>query len=158
MNRQEAVLSSAVALTFGYAVVSSLQWVAVPRTYLLVVALPGLFMAMSILRQSARPARRSWPASAASADAAANDGDDPTAWRAELRYLFWVSGLVAAIWLIGFMYGAALFTFVYLFAGARKNWPVCLVSALVMYALLETAYRLLHFSLPPSVLERWLFY
>jgi putative tricarboxylic transport membrane protein len=70
--------------------------------------------------------------------------------------LGWIVGYLAAIWLLGFVIGGTLCTFLSLI-GSRERWPVALGETAVVGALVYLVFvRALHVPFPPGQLFTWL--
>lgn len=69
----------------------------------------------------------------------------------------WIVGFFIAIWLLGFVIGGALASFVQLKFGARERWSVTLALTLFAWAFLYVFFeRILHTPFPPGKLFVWL--
>jgi putative tricarboxylic transport membrane protein len=70
--------------------------------------------------------------------------------------LGWIVGYLAAIWLLGFVIGGTLCTFLSLI-GSRERWPVALAETAAVGALVYFVFvRALHVPFPPGQLLTWL--
>ena len=70
--------------------------------------------------------------------------------------LGWIVGYLAAIWLLGFVIGGTLCTFL-LLVGSRERWPVALAETAAVGALVYLVFvRALHVPFPPGQLFAWL--
>jgi len=77
--------------------------------------------------------------------------------RRTVEILGWILGYLAAIWLVGFVAGGVLCTFLSLKLGSRERWPVTLGMAagvgIFIYALFVQG---LHVPFPEPALASWL--
>jgi putative tricarboxylic transport membrane protein len=70
--------------------------------------------------------------------------------------LGWIAAYLAAIWLLGFVIGGTLCTFLSL-VGSRERWPVALAETAAVGALVYLVFvRALHVPFPPGQLLTWL--
>ncbi|HEX9687005.1 MAG TPA: tripartite tricarboxylate transporter permease [Burkholderiales bacterium] len=69
----------------------------------------------------------------------------------------WIAGFLAAIWLLGFLIGGTLCTFLLLKVGSRERWPITLAltagAAAFVYFVFELGLRV---PFPPGRLFEWL--
>jgi hypothetical protein len=151
-------------------------WRAVAFTALIVVMLaaalwesrgfgfrPGLFpwviggpmLALSLLLLGLQLAGRE-RAPAGGGLAPGSEVEPAEAARRTAAILGWVAGTLAAIWLLGFVIGGALCTFLSLI-GSRERWTVALGETAVVTAIVYAVFvRALHVPFPPAQLFAWL--
>ena len=81
----------------------------------------------------------------------------PEAARRTAGIFGWIAGYLAAIWLLGFMLGGTLCTFLALKLGSREGWPITLAItagvAAFIYGVFERGLRV---PFPPGQLFAWL--
>ncbi len=111
-------------LVFGYSIVSSSGWPDSTRIFIWVVSLPGFLISLIELLKILSAKRKK------SKDGMMDVG------KKELTSYAWMSGFIAAIWLLGLEIALPLYSFLYLkIEGGRPLW-VCFVFAATAYVLI----------------------
>jgi TctA family transporter len=80
----------------------------------------------------------------------------PVVFRRTAGILGWITGYVAAIWLLGFALAGPLCTFLSLKLGSRERWPITLAMTAGVWVFIEVLFvRTLHVPLPAGELLIW---
>jgi len=161
-ERADLILALAFVGVFAYAAGEALSWPSNARLFPLAIVVPSLALA---LLQAAWSARGGGPkvamtgpdsARAVTPEAEADEEED-LAPRERVRrgsvFLAWILGMLAAIWLIGFVASTALLALAYSRIMGHESWRAALGVTIVSWAMVFGLFdRLLHVPLPPGVL------
>lgn len=140
----EIAFVGALAVTFAWAAWEARDWADNVRTFPLAVALPGVVLA---LIQVASSARGRGPEASAEEVLAIDERMRRTAVIAG-----WILGILAAVWLLGFIVAVPLGALAYLRV-AREGWLPSVAIAALCWAFVYGIFdRVLHVPLPPGEL------
>lgn len=142
----------ALAAAFAWAVYQARVFPEGARLFPLAIALPALALAVLQAALSLR-ARASAPAEERAADEDALQGAVRARRTAEISA--WILGILAAVFLFGFLLAVPLAAIAYLRIAAREGWFASVTVAALCWALVFGVFdRLLHVPLPPGELIR----
>lgn len=141
-QQAEAAFSAAVVATVGVVLAVSLSFDQRAGLFPWVVVTPTLALAawqlVDDLRGKTRPPA---PEPRDLALAEPTEAEAGSTRRRELALIGWILGLFAAVVLLGFPIGGALFTLIMLLVWARERTWICILYAVCVYLVLEVAFR-----------------
>lgn len=146
-------------VVFAYAAVASRGFPSISGMYPLVVALAGLALAVVTLLVDIRTWRRTGDVvgkdadnSATAALTASGEMTVGQSFRRAGRFGLWLLGLMALVYLIGFVPAAGVFVLAFLIVEADAKWPLIVAGPIVTVALLLLLANAINLYWPESLI------